>query len=606
MNFGFSFLQGIFAFILLILFLLFYFKTSKTVKKTFYPIMFFKSVSLKSKRKFFLKYFFRNKYFFIQLLILFLFLLLFLKPFFIVKNNSFLNNNIIVVDTSASTSKNFKNLISTVKKNLGSKNTIILSGKPARIFLEDSNYQNAVFKLSFLKPEIKSSDFENALILAYDKIKEKPYENYNVLIVTDLKSKLPSTVNFLKSKNISVSIIPIENNNNNNNYNHNNGNNNNNIDNVGFVNYDFKNNNVYLKVKNFGNKTKNVVVQSKLKKVNFSLNPFSFKTIVFPLNEKENIIKLYSDNDYYDFDNTFYFYNPSKKNVNVLLITTKNNNSVEKALKSINYVNVNIDKNKLGVINKNYDIIILYEYNPKLLLPSFFNDIKNQNALIVISKTKNINSLNSILPFKFFSQKEGSFKVFKKQNFVLNNNVDFSTVKNPYSTFLEKNNTIVLAETKDNNIVVSYTKNNIGRIIYFGYDDNDVFKNTPSFPLFFSNIVDFSSGINDFYKYNIDTNRILEFNSKKTIFYPNKKIPVFENTVNFNTPGFYNIDNNILAVNFFDEEESNPFVKENYTFIKKNFKTKVDKKLYLNNILLFLILLLLFLELYFMKKDLLI
>ncbi len=586
----FDFFQGFFVFFLLFFFLLFYFKTSKSVKKTFYPIMFFKSISFKSKKKFFLKYFFRNKYFWIQLLILFLLLSLFLKPYFFLKSYSVFNNNIIIVDTSASTSIVFDKILNKIKENLGRDNNIILSGKPARFFLEDSSYQNALLKLSFLKSEVKSSDLNSAFMLAYDKIKSNPQKNYNVILITDLKSELPSSYFFLKSKNVSVKIIPIL-------YN--------NTNNVGFINFDFKNNNVFLKVKNFYNKTVSFKVKSSLKEENVVLNPGSFKTLVFPLKEGKNHISIVYD-DVFPFDNNVYFFNPSKKNVNVLLISVKNS-SVEKALNSINYLNVDVDKNKLGVLNKNYDVIILYEYNTKLLLPSFFNDVKRQlknNALLVIGKNDNINDLNSLLPLKFFSKKNGVFKVYSNSSNFLVENVVFSSVKNPFNTFLEDNNTVVLAYTENNDVVVSFTKNVLGKILYFGYDDNDVFKNTPYFPIFFSNILDFVSGINNFYDFNIDTNRILDFNVEKKVLYDNNVF--FTKSLNLKNTGFYNVDNNIFAVNFFDEKESNPNIKVDFKNENIIFNKKEEyKKFYLNNFILLLVLFLLFLELYFMKKDLL-
>ncbi len=587
----FDFLQGIIVFITILFFLLFYFKTSRSVKKTFYPIMFFKNISYKSKRKFFLQYFFRNKYFWIQFLILLLLLTLFLKPYFLIKNTAILNNNIIIVDTSASTSIIFDKIVSKVKENLGKENTIILSGKPSNFFLEDQNYQNSLIKLPFLKSEIKSSDLDSAFILAYDKIKNNPEKNYNVILITDLKSKLPSSYFFLKSKNVSIKIIPVL-------YN--------NTNNIGIVNYDFKNNNVFLKIKNFNNKTVSFNIKNNLKEENVVLNPNSFKTVVFPLNEGENIIKLYYD-DIYNFDNQVYFYNPSKKNINVLLITTKEDNSFEKALKSINYLNVNLDVNKLGVINKDYDLIILYEYNTKLLLPSFYNDVKEQlkkGALLVIGKNDNINDLNSLLPYKFFSKKNGVFNVYSNNSFFLNNNVIFSSVKNPYNTFLDNNNTIILSSTNDDDIIVSFTKNSYGKILYFGYDDNDVFKNTPYFPIFVSNIIDFVSGINNFYDYNIDTNRILEFKTLKKVEYNNKIF--YTKSLNLKNTGFYKIDNNIIAVNLFDEEESNPNIKVDFKNNVLEYNNYSEyKKFYLNNIIIFLIILLILLELYFMKKDLL-
>ncbi len=630
--FGFSFLEGFFVFFILFLFLIFYFKTSKNVNKTFYPLMFFRSISYKSKKKFFLKYFLKNKYFWIQLLILFLLLFSFLKPYFLVKNSSILNNNIIIVDTSASTKIVFDKILNKVKKNLGVENSIILSGKPARFFLEDSSYQKTLFKLSFLKPEIKSSDLDSAFILAYDKIKKNPSKKYNVIFVTDLKSKLPSSYFFLKSKNISLSIIPVSDNNivkNNFKEFKNNVSENFKTGNIGFVDYYFENNFVFLKVKNFNDHSVSFTVKNNFKEEKTVLKPFSFKILKFPLNQGKNIIMLYPENsndDFFSFDNTVYFFNPSKKNINVLLVTTKNS-SVEKALKSVDYLNVNVDKNKLGIISKDYDVIILYEYNTKLLLPSFFNDVKKQlskGAVLVIGKNDDINDLKPILPFKFFSKSKGVFKVFSKNNFVLNKNVVFSSVKNPFNTFLEGksfsnntfNSTLILAFDEKNNIIVSFTKNVLGKIVYFGYDDNDVFKNTPYFPIFFSNLLDFSSGINDFYSFNTDTNRILNFDVNKKIFFSknfnfNKFDFFYDKSLNLKDTGFYSFEDNsnlksVFAVNFFDEEESDPKIKIDVFKNKKVFYNNVEfKKVYLNNLLLFLIIFLLFLEVYFMKKDLL-
>jgi len=115
--------------------------------------------------------------------------------------------------------------------------------------------------------------------------------------------------------------------------------------------------------------------------------------------------------------------------------------------------------------------------------------------------------------------------------------------------------------TMDGVPIVAYGPYERGTVFYFGLDDHagddawNNFASFPQFPVFWVRIANYFTGIGDISEYNIDAGTIMMLSANTEIITPEGRITT--NRVLFDKAGIYTIGQKKIAVNMYNDKESN-------------------------------------------------
>ncbi|MDR2944917.1 MAG: VWA domain-containing protein [Methanosarcinales archaeon] len=121
--------------------------------------------------------------------------------------------------------------------------------------------------------------------------------------------------------------------------------------------------------------------------------------------------------------------------------------------------------------------------------------------------------------------------------------------------------TAYLVMTTDGVPIIAYSSYGNGTIFYFGLDDHsgedawNNFASFPAFPVFWIRVADYFAGIGDISEYNVKAGTIQTLSSDIEILTPGGKMTT--NRVLFDTVGVYTIGPKKVAVNMYNDKESN-------------------------------------------------
>jgi hypothetical protein len=134
-----------------------------------------------------------------------------------------------------------------------------------------------------------------------------------------------------------------------------------------------------------------------------------------------------------------------------------------------------------------------------------------------------------------------------------------------------KNDAVGLVESgdKEKSVMLAYGKFGKGTVIYSGFADprgnniydplnegvwND-FHTLPGYPLFWKQLLEWLKGSLDVTEYNANTGMIIKFPGSVTVNTPSDKVTT--DTLLLDEVGVYDVPGKSIAVNLFDERESN-------------------------------------------------
>ena len=115
--------------------------------------------------------------------------------------------------------------------------------------------------------------------------------------------------------------------------------------------------------------------------------------------------------------------------------------------------------------------------------------------------------------------------------------------------------------TRDGVPIVAYGPYEKGTVFYFGLNDHagdnawNNFASFPQFPVFWVRIANYFTGIGDISEYNIDAGVIMPLSGSTEIITPEGRITT--NRVLFDKAGIYTIGQKKIAVNMYNDKESN-------------------------------------------------
>ena len=551
MVFSFDNLIGLYSFLALIPLIIIYLIKPKPNTLKVPSLMFLmKRINTSTSQSLF-RYFQRDILFYIQLLILLLLCFSIAQPILTLNRDVFSSNIVFIIDVSASakvTETNGQTRLDIAKNKIKdletSKNSLILLKSYPVVALQDVSSRELNNYLDRLEATDDTSDVASAITLASDLLITN---KGRVVVVSDLiESKgIGANVakNVLNSRGIPVDFYDTKSTN---------------RSNVGIVDMVINGETANLYVKNYNTDIKKISL-----KVNNDTNILNIKSnsvepFVFNVKGKITNVEIL-DKDDFNVDNKVTILRPYSDKIKVLLISNNPSKYLKAVLKSIDGVELTIAEPPV-IPKGDFDLYVINNVDKDKLVVDTFGAIKrdlsdNGKAVIVLSQN-NIEKINfeGLVPFTFGNLVNGGNAVVDQTN-RFTKDIDFASVNKIYniSNFGDE---IVSA----NNIsVISLFNLGRGRIVYYGIlDDKSDFKITPSYPVFWSNLVYYLVGRDDLNDVNLKTGFLYtDGNESKTL----------------DKMGVYTVNDKTISVNLLNEKESD------INYVGDNINSTVNHKL---------------------------
>jgi len=594
---------GFWGFLALALLVLIYLIRPRPKDYTVPSLMFLMKDKGVQKQSTFFKKFVNNLLFILQCIALALLAFALTMPFIGIQYDSSAGNTVIVLDVSASmqtfegTSTRFDKAVSLAKDNLKGDSSVILVENRPVLVLESKSEDKALGLLTTLKPKETRSNIGDSILHAGDILKGK---EGRVIVISDFAHTEGAdpyvAKRTIESKGVVVDFVKVGSED---------------VSNSGIVDLrvDHKESKVFLK--NYDDKEQTITVEvnyedGESKKVARTIMPKSIENVLFE--SKGGVTKieiLYKDD--LMVDNTAYISNPQKTKMKALLITNNNNFFIKNALLASGTIDVDVAEPPV-VPSVDYDIIVLGDFDHKKILPGTIGDIKEKVAdgsalIITFNDVMDKLSYEGLLPVTLKGLVNETAQLTKSIENQFTKDVVFGAVDFYYPSEPVNNDTIVIAKAEDSP-VIAMKEHGDGKIIYYGIKDKSHgFKNSPSYPIFWTEAANFMLGIEDLNNFNFKTGKVLTYNNEKKITGPMGTIKASK--VILDKTGVYETDGIKFAVNILSDEESDiGFTSEvdaeaSDTYIAEKVKRKKDVNL--EAYLIVIVSILLFIELIYIK-----
>lgn len=493
-----SFAFGKYAFIAVIVFLIIYLIKPKPNEKVIPSLMFLLSRKKKGKFNSFLRKIIRDPLMLIQLLLLLFLCISALEPFVSYKHDVSSENTVLVLDVSASmqVSNNFNKMQRYAKDNAkGTVSVILIKNHPTVLF-KDENQNKAHELIDTLRPSYSTSNILDSLKKADELMSNK---TGRIVVISDFidtensLEDLQQYKEYLEGKGRFVNYIVLDSADNN----------------VGFINSELINNKLTLSVKNYNNKIEKRTIKSGKNSIDIEIQPKSIENIKMDVDKGISTISL-SGKDDFNVDDKFYLNIPTNREMKILLITNNENSFLKDFLLSSPYIKLDIVKPpKIPKIN--HDVVIINDVKKNMFLSKISDDVKNyvyKGGALIINTQKDYNQLGvyDISPVKTNQEiiSEADPIIIKNE---VTKDLTFSKINNFYKT-TAKENSITLVSS-NNSAIVAFKTYGTGNVMYYGIpEENNDFKVSASYPLFWSRALRYVSRFNDFDSLNRKSNEL--------------------------------------------------------------------------------------------------
>jgi len=520
----------------------------------------------------------------------------------------------------------FDNALGQAKKVLSGKNSIIMAENTPLIVLENENNEIALNVLSKIKARATATNLGDALLLAKDILGDKPGR---IVVFSDFLSTEGPDIEVvraaLSSADKLVDFIDVSNN----------------AKNVGIIKLEVAIYNTKVYVKNFNSEPKQVTIKltkggNIITQTKANIAPNSIENFIFDTPAGISTVELEPKDDL-EIDDAAYIATPPKIKNSVLLISNYPNtkdtscglkSNLESALEAAKDIELDVvcppvltiigkgEKKGTKVDPYKHDVVIIYDINNVNkrdgIVPGTFEEIDNyvnNGGNLIIAAQDDLKSINMRdLPVVNLNSKINKptkvcvdsinqiTKQFEKEKC-------FTTAASYYGAESIKG-TITFASADDKTPLIVYGDKKKGKVVYYGiFDEASDFKTLPSYPIFWSSLINFMVGTQDIKDFNYKTGKIAILNEQKV------KTPSTTLTTSkllMDETGIYEFDNKKVAVNLLDEKESNVAVpaKIEKQEQRRQLLERESKEHDFNLELLILILVLLFMmtEFFYIKR----
>lgn len=535
---------GLWALIALVPLILLYLIRPRPKQMNIPSLMFFMASSGSRKLTSFLKQMTHDWLFLIQLLALLALCLTFAQPFTNYQHDVTASNTVIVLDVSASSQvvegsrTRFDLAVAQARRVLGSTNSIVLAKEVPFMALQDATADEATKYLNQLRPLASGSHIGEAIILAGEALSEG-----RVVVISDFINtggQDPGIAKaVLESKGIVVDFINI-------------------IGqprpNVGIIDVDAGNEQTTVYVKNFNDNTENVGLKigglvTELSIAPKSAEPFTFKT---PPGVTQIDISV---NDALAVDNRAYLSGPEGGKAQVLLIQNNASAFLENALRASDEFDVVVGEPPV-IPEGLFDVIIVGNVDMQELLPGTFEDIMQMvedgaTAVVTLQPDSGAIDYKGLLPVRLGEAIDGGFVDVDQLN-RFTKNVDFGAM-NTIVEATPSGEQVVIASVNDVP-VITVKRSGLGKTVYFGIHEGAEFKYSPSYPIFWTELVKFVTEQQDVQNLNFRAGETLLLDGEQTVKTPSKTVK--RAALVLDEAGVYELEDRVIAVNAINELES--------------------------------------------------
>ena len=551
---------GLYALLSIIPLIIIYLLRPRAKKLKIPSLMFLLDIEKKKRLNIFRK-FLKDPLFLIQLLALIIISLAIAAPFIMANEQAGGGSTVIILDASASMQADgrFGKAVEEANKYLSAKNTIILAESIPVLVMQDSPSSSASDALSKLKAKATDVDLSTAILLGRRMLPE----GGRIVVLSDfISSSGDSPVvakKLAESNGITVDFITVSGR----------------TDNIGIINGWFESNGDYtVVIKNFENAAQDVRVDVSINDKNILSKTINVKAqsseyfSVSDLSVNPGITKISIDfQDALPVDNNAFVYIPPSAQRNVLYITENPKSPSLVALGLIpNTKLTTADPKSIPSMSGNI-VIVSAALSPDAI--KNLGDYVSSGGTAVIIASAGLQDMD-LLPVKLSSiGNKTSLTIDRQTTITAGIDIENINVKKYFNSTL-KNGAVALVTSGDKvkSPMLAYWKLGKGTVIYSGLSDpqgniydplnenvwND-FHTLSTYPLFWKQLLEWIKGSLDVTEYNAKTGMIMKFPVSVSVKTPGDTETT--DTLLFDEVGIYEVPGKSVAVNLFDERESN-------------------------------------------------
>jgi len=562
-------LFGLWALTAAAVFVILYLRRPKPQDKIIPSLMFIMQDKKRSTQYSFFQKLMTNLLFLMQLLSILGLALVAAAPFARLKYDVTLENTVIILDVSASMQarekgvSRFDKALDEAKKIVSGKNSIIMAENTPLIVLENENSDIALDVLSKIRPRATTTNIGDALLLAKDILGDKPGR---IIVFSDFIATEGPDIGVvrttLSAEDKLVDFVDVSNS----------------AKNTGIIKLEVAKYNTKVYVKNFNSEAVQKVIKlvkdnKVITQTGVKIAPNSIENFIFDTPAGISKVELEPKDDF-EADDTGYIATPPKIKNSVLLVTNEKNSNLELALESAKDIELDVVNPPVLTINTKkeriepykHDIIIVYKINNVNkrdgIVPGTFDDIEdyvNKGGNLIIAAQDDLKeiSMKSLPAVELKNKISKPTKVCVETINQITKQFEKERCFTTAATYFgaeAKKGAITFASADDKTPLIVYGEKKSGKVAYYGiFDEASDFKTLPSYPIFWSSLINFMVGAEDIKDYNFKTGKILTIGEQKV------KTPSSSLTTSkllMDEAGIYEIGSKKYAVNLLDEKES--------------------------------------------------
>ncbi len=483
-------------------------------------------------------------------------------------------HTVLVLDTSASmqVDSRFADAVKIADEYVSKKNSIILASDTPLLALDGGDASNAKDILSKVKPGAGTADLSAAITTGMRLLSQEG--GGKIMVISDFtnsKGDDPvSSKNLAESYGISVNFVKVGKP----------------VDNIGIINGWIEANNGNYSytgvIKNYKNQNENVEIETGRgtfeNSTSFSINVPAGGTNQFTIGNLGPGITTVQLNvkDSLSVDNKAYISIPDTSGQRILYVTDNGKLPSKTALSLIPNSNLSV-VNSVPSSLDGYTLVVLAQKENPIANDSITrieNYVRNGgNAVFIASgalaPNKTEVGLVKILPVKptGIENETNEVDLGVQESQQSSSTEDISSYEISVYKYLnatERTGSTTLA-TLDNGVpILSYWQVGKGTVFYMGLDDElgdnawNNFHNLPEYPVFWIKLVEWLGGTGDISEYNLNTGTLTSLSKTEEIKTPTKTFT--SNHVLFDEAGIYEILGKKIAVNLYNDKESNTTV----------------------------------------------
>jgi hypothetical protein len=552
---------GLYALLSIIPLIIIYLLRPRAKKIKIPSVMFLLDIEKKKRLNIFRK-FLKDPLFLIQLLALIIISLAVAAPFIMANEEAGGGSTVIILDASASMQADgrFQKAVDEANKFLSAKNTIILAESIPVMVMKEAPSSSATDALKKLKAKATSVDLSSAILLGRRMLPE----GGRIVVLSDFISSSGDSPAIAKkvaeASGIKVDFITVSGR----------------TDNIGIVNGWFEPGGDYkIVIKNFNKDARDVKIDVTINDKQALENTINIKGqsseyfSISDLSLNPGITKIsISSNDALPVDNNAFVVMPQSMQRDVLYITDNPKSPSIVALGLIPNTKVTKADPK-SIPSMSGNIVVVSAALPQDAVTKLSDYVSSGGTAVIIA-SPGLSDMD-LLPVEVGTPGNKTSLNIARQN-TITAGIDIEkTEVNKYFKAHLKNGAVGLVESgdKEKSAMLAYWKFGKGTVIYSGLADpqgnniydplndkvwND-FHTLPGYPLFWKQLLEWIKGSLDVTEYNAKTGMLIKFPASVTVNTPSDKVTT--DLLLLDEVGVYEVPGKSVAVNLFDESESN-------------------------------------------------